>query len=98
MSYGGIKDLSRRSASDKVLREKAFDVAKNKKYDVYQRGLASIVYKFFDKWSTVTYTETRSNSNSYSKSSWLKDCTANYKKIKSAKSILSLKITCWVQT
>ena len=35
MSYGGIKDLSRRSASDKVLREKAFDDAKNKKNMMY---------------------------------------------------------------
>ena len=52
MAYGDFKDLKRRTASDKVLRDKAFDIAKNPKYDGYQRGLASMVYKFFDKKST----------------------------------------------
>ena len=51
MAYGDFKDLKRRTASDKVLRDKAFNIAKNPKYDGYQRGLASIVYKFFDKRS-----------------------------------------------
>ena len=51
MAYGDFKDLKRRTASDKVLRDKAFNVAKNPKYDGYQRGLASMVYKFFDKKS-----------------------------------------------
>ena len=36
---------------DKVLRDKAFNIAKNRKYDGYQRGLASMVYKFLDKKS-----------------------------------------------
>ena len=49
MAYGGFKDLARRTASDKVLRDKAFNIAKNSKYDGDQRGLASIVFKFFDK-------------------------------------------------
>ena len=49
MAYGDFKDLERRTASDKVLRDKAFNIAKNPKYDGYQRGLASMVYKFFDK-------------------------------------------------
>ena len=40
-----------RTASDKVLRDKAFNIAKNPKYDEYQRGLASIIYKFFDNKS-----------------------------------------------
>ena len=48
MAYGDFKDLARRTASDKVLRDKAFNIAKNPKYDGYQRGLSSIVYKFFD--------------------------------------------------
>ena len=52
MVYGGFKDLAKRTASDKVLRDKAFNVAKNTKYDEFQRGLASMVYKFFDKKST----------------------------------------------
>ena len=47
MAYGDFKDLARRTASDKVLRDKAFNNAKNTKYDEYQRGLASIVYNFF---------------------------------------------------
>ena len=51
MDYGDFNDLKRRAASDKVLRDKAFDIAKNPKYDGYQRGLASIVYNFFDKKS-----------------------------------------------
>ena len=52
MAYGDFKDLKRRTFSDKVLRDKAFNIAKNPKYDGYQRGLASVVYKFFDKKST----------------------------------------------
>ena len=51
MAYGDFKDLARRTASDKVLRDKAFNIAKNLKYDGYQRGLASMVYKYFDKMS-----------------------------------------------
>ena len=52
MTYGYFKDLERRTASDKVLRDKLFNVAKNPKFDGYQRGLASMVYKCFDKRST----------------------------------------------
>ena len=47
MAYRDFKDLPRKTASDKVLREKAFNIAKNAKYDGYQRGLASMVYKYF---------------------------------------------------
>ena len=50
--YGDFKDLKRRTASAKILRDKAFNIAKNPKYDGYQRGLACMVYKFFDKKST----------------------------------------------
>ena len=49
MAYGDLKDLKKRTAADKVLRDKAFNIAKKAKYDEYQRGLASMVYKFFDK-------------------------------------------------
>ena len=45
MAYGEYKSLARRT----VLRNKAFNIAKNPKYDGYQRGLASMVYKFFDR-------------------------------------------------
>ena len=51
MPYGDFKDLARRTASDKVLRDKAFNIAKNPNYDAYQRRLASMVYKFFDNKS-----------------------------------------------
>ena len=51
MAYGDFKNLARRTASGKVLWDKAFNNSKNPKYDGYQRGLASMVYKFFDKRS-----------------------------------------------
>ena len=44
-----FKDLAKRTVSDKFLRDKAFNIAKNPKYDGYKRRLASMVYKFFDK-------------------------------------------------
>ena len=46
MAYEDFRYLKRRTASDEVLRDKAFNIAK---YDGYQRELASVVYKFFDK-------------------------------------------------
>ena len=49
MAYRDFKNLARRTTSDKVLRDKAFNIAKNANHDGYQRGLASMVYKFFDK-------------------------------------------------
>ena len=52
MAYGDFKDIARRTASDKVLRDKAFNIVKNPKYDGYERGLASMAYKFFDENST----------------------------------------------
>ena len=51
MAYGDLKDLKRRAQSDKVLKDKAFAIASNPKHDGYQRGLASMVYKVFDKKS-----------------------------------------------
>ena len=47
MAYGDFKDLNRRRGADKVLHDKAFTIAKNPKYDEYQWGLASMVYKSF---------------------------------------------------
>ena len=54
MAYGDLKNLDRKTFTNKVLRDKAFNIAKDRwvwlaKYDGYQRGLASMVYKFFDK-------------------------------------------------
>ena len=51
MAYGDFKDLERRTAFHKVLRDKVLNIAKNPKYDGYQGGLASMVYKLFDKKS-----------------------------------------------
>ena len=52
MAYGKSKDLAKRTQSDKVLRDKAFKIASNPNYDKYQRGLASMLYMFFDKKSS----------------------------------------------
>ena len=49
MAYRDFKYLTRRAASDKILFEKAFNIAKNPRYDGYQCGLAAMVYKLFDK-------------------------------------------------
>ena len=47
-AYSDSKDLTKRTVADKVLRDKAFNIAKDPKYDGFQRGLASMVYEFFD--------------------------------------------------
>ena len=47
-AYSDSKDLTKRTVADKIFKNKAFDIAKDPKYDGYQRGLASMVYKFFD--------------------------------------------------
>ena len=52
MAYGKSKYLAKITQSDKVLRDKAFKMAKDPKYDGYQRGLASMVYRFFDTKSS----------------------------------------------
>ena len=49
MAYGDFKDLNRRTFADKPLRNKAFNIVKDPKYDGYQRGLASMVYEFLIK-------------------------------------------------
>ena len=48
IAYKDFKDLAKRTASDKILRDKTFKVAKNPKYDGYQSGIASMIYKLFD--------------------------------------------------
>ena len=50
-AYADHKDLINRTEADNILRDKAYDIASNPEYDGYQRGLASMVYKFFDKKS-----------------------------------------------
>ena len=57
MAYGNFKDLNKRTAADKVLCDKAFNIAKNPKYYGYQRGVASMVYNFFDKETSSSVTK-----------------------------------------
>ena len=47
MVYGDFKHLTKRTAADKLLRNKSFKIASDQKYDGYERGLASMIYKFF---------------------------------------------------
>ena len=73
MAYGDLKDLAKRTVSDKILRYKAFNIAKNPKFDGYQHGLTSVVYNFFDKttsggaatlaWSETLQSETLATRN-----------------------------------
>ena len=62
IAYVDFKDLPRRTVCDKLLPDKAFEIAKNIKYDEYQPGLALVVYKVFDKTTgdTITHSEKES--------------------------------------
>ena len=51
MAYGKYKYLTKGTKSDNVLKDEAFRIESNAKYNEYQRGLASMIYKFFDKRS-----------------------------------------------
>ena len=53
MVYGDFKDLTKRTTSDKILHDKAFNIAKNPKCDGYQRRLALMVFKLFDKKTSI---------------------------------------------
>ena len=70
-AYADHKDLINRTKADKVLRDKAYNIASNPKYDGYQRGLASMVYKFFD--SKVASPDKKSMGSGISSSSILAD-------------------------
>ena len=61
MAYGDFKDLARRTASDKALRDKSFNTAKNPKCDGYQMGFASMVYKFLAKKSASSSVNMHAN-------------------------------------
>ena len=60
-AYSHSKDLTKRTAADKILKDKAFNIVKDPKYDEHQRGLASMVYKFFDKKSKGSGVSTLAN-------------------------------------
>ena len=87
MGYGDFKDLKRGTFSNKVLRDKAFNIAKNPKYDRYERGLASVVYTFFDKKSAGSSIVNNDNNNDY------KQINQLLENLKKEKSILHLEIT-----
>ena len=58
IAYREFKDLPKRTASGKVLRDKAFEIASNQKYGKYQRRLASVIFKSFDKKAADISTHT----------------------------------------
>ena len=74
MAYGDFKDLARRTASDKVLRDKAFNIAKNIKYDGYQRSLASMIYNILIKKPRVVVLIMKLNKIN----NWLKNHTNQF--------------------
>ena len=61
IAYGKYKDLTERIQSDKFLRDEAFEIANNSKHNAYQRGLGSMVYRFFDKNTTGSGVATLAN-------------------------------------
>ena len=88
MAYGDFTDLTRRTAFDKVLRDEAFSFAKNPKYDGYQRDLASMVYKFFNKKPQVVVLMMKLNKIN----NWLKNYTKQLlENLKKEEFILHLK-------
>ena len=81
MAYGDFKDLARRTASDKFLGDKAFNIVKNPKYDVCQRGLASMVYKFFDKNSPLLSDKSVADSSVNTQAEPVQNTYANNKQL-----------------
>ena len=67
MAYGDFRDLAKRIAADKVLRDKAFNIAKDQKNYGYQRGLSSMVYKFFEKKTKGSGVTTLANKSAISR-------------------------------
>ena len=82
MAYGDFKDLTRRTAYDKILRDKVFNIAKNTKLDGYQRGLASMVYKCFDKKTSGSGIKNENISNQELAEEFYKTIIGKFKKRK----------------
>ena len=87
-AYADHKDLINRTKSDKVLRDKAYNIASNPEYDGYQRGIASVVYKIFDKKSAAEPT-TKSSSLERSAKHVM---GSGVKKLKDSSSILAVEL------
>ena len=81
MAYGDFKDFKRITFSDKVLRDKVFNIAKNPKYDGHQRGIASMVYNFFDKKSKGSGVDIEVTHNEQLAQELHKPTIRNFKKI-----------------
>ena len=81
-AYGDFKDLTRWTASDKILRDKAFHIAKNPKYDGYQHGIASMIYEFFNKKDYEGTVKNENNSSKELAEELHKPIMKNFKKIK----------------
>ena len=95
MAYGGFKYLARRTVFDKMLSDKAFNIAKNPKYDWYQRGIASVVYKFFDKKFTGCSGNTHANKSTFNNEKLSEELHKPIiKKFKKEQFILDLKKIC----
>ena len=88
MTYGDFKDLARRTATDKILLDKAFNIAKNPKCDEYQRGLTSMTYKFFDKKTSGSVIKKENISNKELAEELHKPIITKYKKRKVQSSFL----------
>ena len=83
MTYGGFKDLARRAAADKVLRDKAFNIANVLKYEGYQRGLASMVVVLIIKLNKITVLWTwLFNNQELQLKKFINPSLENFKKIK----------------
>ena len=80
MVYGDFKDLKKTTFSDKVLRDKTLNFAKNPKYDGYHRGIASMVYKLFDKKSKGSGANITSEFNEQLAEELYKQIIRNFKK------------------
>ena len=79
MGYGNFKDLARRTAADKSLRDKAFNIAKDPKYDGYQRRIGSMFYNFFDRKSALLPDKSVSGSGVYTQAKLVQRTYANDK-------------------
>ena len=93
MAYGYFKYLARRTVSHKVLKDKAFNIAKNPKYDGYERGLFSMSYRFLDKKTQDNVSNNEIKQDQQLAKELHKPII---KKLEKEKFILHLKIIFWV--
>ena len=82
MAYGDFKDLIRRRASDKILRDKVFSIAENSKHDGLQMGFTLVFYKVFDKITFGSSIKTESISNKELAEAWHKQVISKFQKRK----------------